>query len=290
MPQTFYHNHRPIHRIVTQRALCRPGKGLLAMDESPASCDARLAALGMEKSAANRHRWRDVLLTTPGLERYISGFILHEDTFQNHRVAVQVEEAGEINKETSSQARSSSEYTESAAASLARRGIVPGVKVDRGLQPLPHAPGHAWAAGLDDLAARCSAHYAAGARFAKWRTLLRVGAEEGGVAVAEAAHGLGRYASVAQSCGLVPVIEPEIALEGEHDIDAALATGAAIWAATFKSLADHGVLLEGAVLKPSMVTPGNQHGNPASPETVRGGGERVGRGVSPDDFQSPWAT
>ena len=69
VPQTFYHNHRPIHRIVTQRALCRPGKGLLAMDESPASCDARLAALGMEKSAANRHRWRDVLLTTPGLER-----------------------------------------------------------------------------------------------------------------------------------------------------------------------------------------------------------------------------
>lgn len=219
--------------------------------------------VGLENTAENRQRWRDLLVTAPSTERFISGIILHEETLLGQRA--DAKSLGDVGNGVGTISSNSASVPDM----LHSRGIVPGIKVDRGLTPLPNSCGEVWATGLDDLAVRCSAYYAAGARFAKWRTVVRVGASPGSQALLEAAHGLGRYAAIAQSCGLVPVVEPELTLEGDHDIDSALSTALSVWAATFKSLSDCGVLLEGIVLKPSMVTPGTRHGNPADPDTVR---------------------
>jgi fructose-bisphosphate aldolase class I len=147
-------------------------------------------------------------------------------------------------------------------------GVIPGIKVDTGLVPLPGGKeGENWCRGLDDLKERTVDYYKAGARFAKWRTTVRV-RDHSSIAVAEAAHGLARYASICQSSGLVPIIEPEILLDGEHDIDECLETFEETWAAVFKACADFGVCLEAVYLKPSMVTPGAQSGKTADPKTV----------------------
>merc|ERR1711976_1067833 len=147
-------------------------------------------------------------------------------------------------------------------------GVAVGIKVDTGLVPLVGGKeGENWCRGLDDLKERTVDFYKAGARFAKWRTTVRV-RDHSDLAVAEAAHGLARYASICQSSGLVPIIEPEIPLDGEHNIDECLETFEETWSAVFKACADFGVMLEGVLLKPSMVTPGAQSGQKSDPETI----------------------
>jgi fructose-bisphosphate aldolase class I len=147
-------------------------------------------------------------------------------------------------------------------------GIIPGIKVDTGLVPLVGGKeGENWCRGLDDLKERTTEFYKAGARFAKWRTTVRV-RDHSALAVSEAAHGLARYASICQSSGLVPIIEPEILLDGEHDIDECLATFEETWSEVFKACQDFGVMLEAVFLKPSMVTPGAQSGKKSDPETI----------------------
>jgi len=147
-------------------------------------------------------------------------------------------------------------------------GVIPGIKVDTGLVPLVGGKeGENWCRGLDDLKERTVDFYKAGARFAKWRTTVRV-RDHSSIAVTEAAHGLARYANICQSSGLVPIIEPEILLDGEHDIDECLETFEETWSAVFKACADYGVCLEAVYLKPSMVTPGAQSGKEADPKTV----------------------
>merc|ERR1712054_42265 len=193
----------------------------------------------------NRQRWRQTLLGTKELGKYCGGAILFTETL--YQDTTDGKKMVDLAKEN---------------------GVIPGIKVDTGLVPLQGGKeGENWCRGLDDLKERTTWVYKAGARFAKWRTTVRV-RDHSTLAVSEAAHGLARYANICQSSGLVPIIEPEILLDGEHDIDECLETFEEVWAAVFKACKDYGVMLEAVYLKPSMVTPGAQSGKQADPKTV----------------------
>merc|ERR1719220_2701661 len=231
--------------LATAKALTTPGKGILAMDESNGTCGLRLESIGVENTQTNRQRWRETLLGTKGLGEYCGGAILFTETL--YQDTTDGKKMVDLAKEN---------------------GVIPGIKVDTGLLPLVGGnEGENWCRGLDDLKERTTDFYKAGARFAKWRTTVRV-RDHSALAVSEAAHGLARYASICQSSGLVPIIEPEILLDGEHSIDECLETFEETWSAVFKACADFGVMLEGVLLKPSMVTPGAQTGTKADAETI----------------------
>jgi fructose-bisphosphate aldolase class I len=231
--------------VQTAKKIASPGKGILAMDESNATCGKRLESIGLENTVENRQAYRELLVTTPGLGQYISGAILFEETlFQDTRSGSKM--VDELNKQ----------------------GIVPGIKVDKGLGPLANSNGESWCAGLDGLAERCASYYKQGARFAKWRSVVSIPSGPSPIAVTDCAYGLARYAAIAQNAGLVPIVEPEILLDGEHDIDRTAEVAEAVWAQTFKYLADNGVIFEGILLKPSMVTPGAEATKRSNPEEV----------------------
>merc|ERR1719510_2518398 len=231
--------------LATVKALTTPGKGILAMDESNGTCGLRLESIGVENTELNRKRWRETLLGTKGLGDYCGGAILFTETL--YQDTTDGKKMVDLAKEN---------------------GVIPGIKVDTGLVPLLGGKeGENWCRGLDDLKERTTDFYKAGARFAKWRTTVRV-RDHSELAVSEAAHGLARYAAICQSSGLVPIIEPEILLDGEHNIDECLATFEETWSAVFKACADFGVMLEAVLLKPSMVTPGAQSGKEADADTI----------------------
>jgi len=231
--------------LETVKAITVPGKGILAMDESNGTCGMRLESISVENTEENRQRWRQCLLGTKGLGECCGGAILFTETLYQKTTDGKL--MVDLAKEN---------------------GIIPGIKVDTGLVPLVGGnEGENWCRGLDDLKERTTDFYKAGARFAKWRTTVRV-RDHSALAVAEAAHGLARYASICQSSGLVPIIEPEILLDGEHDIDECLETFEETWAAVFKACADFGVMLEAVLLKPSMVTPGAQSGKTVDAKTI----------------------
>jgi len=228
-----------------QNKIASAGRGILAMDESNATCGKRLESIGLENTVENRQAYRELLVTTPGLGQYISGAILFEETlYQNTRAG------------------------KSMVDCLNEQGIVPGIKVDKGLHPLANSNGESWCSGLDGLAQRCADYYKQGARFAKWRSVVSIPAGPSSIAVRDCAYGLARYAAIAQNAGLVPIVEPEILLDGEHDIDRTLEVAEATWAETFKYMADNNVMFEGILLKPSMVTPGAECSRRAGPEEV----------------------
>jgi|UniRef100_A0A7S3BTV2 fructose-bisphosphate aldolase class I len=229
----------------TAATITAAGHGIMAMDESNGTCGQRLDAIGVENTEDNRRRYRELLVTTKGLGEYISGAILFEETlFQ------------------------SCEDGTSFVDALNANGIVPGIKVDTGLKPLTGCEGESWCSGLDTLADRCASYYKQGARFAKWRTAVNVAAGPSDIAIQEAAHGLARYGAICQENGLVPIIEPEVLLDGEHDIDTTYAVALKTWSAVFKAMADYGVDNEAILLKPSMVTPGADAAKKEDPETV----------------------
>merc|ERR1719456_2060013 len=231
--------------LTTVKALTMPGKGILAMDESNGTCGLRLESIGVENTESNRQRWRQTLLGTKELGNYCGGAILFTETL--YQSTTDGKKMVDLAKEN---------------------GVIPGIKVDTGLVPLVGGKeGENWCRGLDDLKERTTDFYKQGARFAKWRTTVRV-RDHSALAVAEAAHGLARYAAICQSSGLVPIIEPEILLDGEHDIEECLATFEETWSEVFKACADFGVMLEAVLLKPSMVTPGAQSGKKSDPETI----------------------
>ncbi|KAI9088563.1 hypothetical protein K1719_029677 [Acacia pycnantha] len=151
---------------------------------------------------------------------------------------------------------------------LREENIVPGIKVDKGLVPLPGSNNESWCQGLDGLASRSAEYYKQGARFAKWRTVVSIPSGPSALAVKEAAWGLARYASISQDNGLVPIVEPEILLDGDHPIERTLEVAEKVWAEVFFYLAENNVVFEGILLKPSMVTPGAEHKEKASPETI----------------------
>lgn len=231
--------------VKTAKTIASPGRGILAMDESNATCGKRLDSIGLENTEANRQAYRTLLITVPGLGQYISGAILFEETLYQ-----------------------STTDGKKMVDVLLQQNIVPGIKVDKGLVPLAGSNGESWCQGLDGLASRTAAYYKQGARFAKWRTVVSIPNGPSALAVKEAAWGLARYAAISQESGLVPIVEPEILLDGEHGIERTFEVARKVWAEVFFYLAENNVLFEGILLKPSMVTPGADCKDKASPEEV----------------------
>jgi fructose-bisphosphate aldolase, class I len=168
----------------------------MAMDESNATCGKRLESIGVENTEVNRQAYRELLVSAPGLGNYISGAILFEETlYQNTKSGKRMVDV------------------------LVEQGLVPGIKVDKGLVPLANSNGESWCMGLDGLDKRCADYYKAGARFAKWRSVVSIPAGPSMIAVRDCAYGLARYAAIAQNAGLVPIVEPEVMLDGDQSIE-----------------------------------------------------------------------
>jgi len=218
----------------TAQALVAPGKGIIAIDESTGTIGKRFAALGVDNSEQNRRAWRELLLTTPRLAEHISGAILFDETL-----------------------RQSTAEGVPFPAYLAAQGILPGIKVDRGTVALAGYPDELVTEGLDGLRERLQEYYALGARFAKWRAVIRIGEDvPTGTCIDVNAHALARYAALCQEQGLVPVVEPEVLMDGEHDIETCYEVTEAVLRSLFGALYDQNVLLEGTILKASMVVAG----------------------------------
>lgn len=225
--------------------LVQPGKGILAADESSPTIAKRFKAVGVESTEATRREYRSIIFSTPGLGEHISGVILFEETLEQ----LSLEDIA-IPK------------------LLASQSIVPGIKVDQGKGPLVNAPGDEITYGLDGLAARLEHYKAMGARFAKWRDVFHISDTLPSFqAIKSNAEVLARYAAVCQSMGIVPIVEPEVLIDGNHTIERAAEVSEDVLLEVFKALHRHRVNLECMVLKPSMVTPGKESGK-ASPEQV----------------------
>lgn len=216
------------------------GKGILAADESSPSANKRFAPLGINQTEEMRRQYRQLLLTTPDIEKDIAGVIIYDETIRQHtddgRPLVSV---------------------------LTERGILPGIKVDTGLKDLPNFPGEKVSQGLDDLDERLGEYYEMGARFTKWRSLIVIG--DGiptDTAIAANAHVLARYASIVQSAGMVPMVEPEVLFDGTHSLDKCQEVLKRTLHVLFSELKRFKVDLRGVILKTSMVLPGKGSGEP----------------------------
>jgi fructose-bisphosphate aldolase class I len=223
--------------IETATRIGAKGKGILAADESPGSIIKKFTPLGLENNEENRRRYRELLFTAPGIEQYISGIIFQEET------------ARQATKDGVS-------FIEYAQA----KGILAGIKVDKGLGELDNGKGENFTKGLEALPAMASEFYKLGCRFAKWRAVLKIG--EGcpsDLAIQENAEGLARYAAICQENGLVPIVEPEIMPDGPHSVEESQRVTEKVLNAVFQALAKHNVLLEGCLLKPNMVSYGSEH-------------------------------
>ncbi len=230
----------------TIETLVQPGKGILAADESMATIAKRFKAIAVEPSEENRRAYRSLLLTTPGIGEFISGVILFEETL------------GQKTDEGI------------ALPEVARRaGIVPGIKVDKGKIPLAGAPGDEITQGLDGLAERLQGYKQQGARFAKWREVYTISERNPTqLGIAANAEMLARYAAVCQAQGFVPIVEPEVLLDGAHSMQRCAEVVEVVQHAVFHALHRHGVKLEYLLLKPSMVLPGKESNELADPEAV----------------------
>jgi len=220
--------------IETAKALVAGDKGLLAMDESTPTCNKRFAALGIAQTEEARRAYRDMIVTTPRLGECISGAILYDETLR------QLTNRGL-----------------SFAHALEEAGIVPGIKVDAGTRPLAGHPGELATEGLDGLRERLLAYAAMGARFAKWRAVITIGDAIPSRGCIDAnAHALARYAALCQEAGLVPIVEPEVLMDGDHTLARLGAVTEEVLHAVFDQLFRQRVLLEGMLLKPNMVLAG----------------------------------
>ncbi|KAL5017312.1 hypothetical protein ScPMuIL_006901 [Solemya velum] len=216
-------------------AIVSPGKGILAADESTGTMGKRLAAINVENNEENRRRYRELLFTSDKMVAdHISGVILfHETLYQKTKDGVPF------------------------AKVLQDKGIIPGIKVDKGVVPLAGTDGESTTQGLDGLAERCAQYKKDGAQFAKWRCVLKIGSHSPSYqSMMENANVLARYASICQQNALVPIVEPEVLQDGDHDLQTAQKVTEQVLAFTYKALADHHVFLEGTLLKPNMVTAG----------------------------------
>jgi fructose-bisphosphate aldolase class I len=218
----------------TARALVPPGKGILAADESHPSIGRRFEPLGIPNTPEMRRRYRQMLFTAPGVAEHVSGVILFDETIR------QTADDGTPLVEV-----------------LRRQGMIPGIKVDRGAKPLAGAPGEQVTEGLDGLRERLAEYAALGARFAKWRAVLAIGPGLlSTYAIDVNAHALGRYAASCQEAGLVPIVEPEVLMDGDHTLERCFEATEQTLRAVFAELSGQRVLLEGMLLKPNMVVPG----------------------------------
>jgi len=227
-------------------AMVAPGKGIIAIDESNATIAKRFEGVGIPNSEENRRAYREMLLTTPNLGQHISGAILFDETIRQST-------------------RDGVPFTKV----MMDNGIIPGIKVDKGTHPLAGCPGELITEGLDGLRERLKQYAALGARFAKWRAVINIGEDIPSTTCIEAnAHALARYAALCQECGIVPMVEPEVLMDGEHDIDECFSVTEATLRALFQALHLFDVDLTGTILKASMVIAGKDCPEQASVDEV----------------------
>ena len=240
-------------RIAAQ--LVATGRGILAADESIATMSTRLTGAGVAPTAENRRAYRELLLTTPDLDAGVSGIIFCDETL--HQLP-----AGREGTVYFADGRPFAQ----AAHDL---GILPGIKVDTGARPCPGLPGETITEGLDGLADRLTGYAELGATFAKWRAVIRISDDlPSATGIRANAHVLARYAAACQEAGVVPVVEPEVLMEGAHPLSRCAEVTSRVQAAVFAELAAFGVDLAGTVLKPNMVVEGADHPERSTPEDV----------------------
>jgi fructose-bisphosphate aldolase class I len=230
----------------TAQALVADSKGLLAMDESNGTCNKRFAKLGIPQTVAARRAYRELIITTPGLGECISGAILYDETIRQEK----------------------SDGTPFVKV-LIEAGIIPGIKVDTGAKELAGHPGEKVTEGLDGLRERLAEYSQMGARFAKWRAVIAIGRDIPSWGCIDAnAHALARYAALCQEAGLVPIVEPEVLMDGEHSLERCCKVTDEVLRTVFSALFTQRVLLEGMILKPNMVLPGSACSEQAEIEKV----------------------
>lgn len=228
-------------------AMVAPGKGILAADESSGTIKKRFDAIGVESTEGNRRDYREMLFrSTEAMRQYISGVILYDETIWQD-------------------AKDGTPLVKLIESS----GAIPGIKVDEGTQALPMCPGETVTVGLDKLADRLKKYYERGARFAKWRAVIDIGSGIPSMtAISVNAHALARYAALCQAAQIVPIVEPEVLMDGDHDIDRCYEVTSRVLDKTFQELRAQRVALEGMVLKPNMAISGKKSAKQASVEEV----------------------
>ncbi len=220
--------------VDTAKAMVANDKGLLAMDESNPTCNSRFAKLGIPQTEEMRCAYREMIVTTPGLNESISGAILYDETVRQHL-----------------------KNGDSFIKALTDVGIIPGIKLDAGAKELAGHPGEKVTEGLDGLRERLKEYAQLGLRFAKWRAVIAVDKDIPTRTCIEAnAHALARYAALCQEAGLVPIVEPEVLMNGDHTMERCFEVTEKVQHALFEQLNAQGVMLEGIILKPNMVVPG----------------------------------
>jgi len=230
----------------TARALVAPGKGILAADESTGTIEKRFKAIGVENTEANRRDYRELMFTAPKVEQHISGVILYDETIRQKGA-----KGGALPE------------------ILAKRGILPGIKVDKGTLAMPLSPDEKVTEGLDGLGKRLDEYKALGARFAKWRAVITIGKGLPSEAcLRKNADLLAHYAAICQDKDVVPIVEPEVLMDGDHGIERCFEVTEATLRLVFVALQQHGVVLEGILLKPNMVIAGSGCRQQAAAEQV----------------------
>ncbi|XXQ36101.1 Fructose-bisphosphate aldolase [Plasmodiophora brassicae] len=233
--------------VATAKAIVAPGKGILAADESTGTIGKRFDGIKVQNTEENRRAYRDLLFTAgKEIGQYLGGAILYEETF--YQKAANGKPFAQV---------------------LQENGVAVGIKLDKGVVELAGTDKETTTQGLDDLAQRCAKFYQGGARFAKWRCVLKITKEcPTHLAIIENANVLARYASICQANGLVPIVEPEILMDGDHDLVRAMDATSAVLTAVYAALAEHHVYLEGTLLKPNMVCPGQDCKIKYTPEQI----------------------
>lgn len=238
------------------------GKGILAADESLGTIQKRFDRIDVASTEETRQAYREMLFTTPNLEQYISGVILFDETIRQATV-------------------DGIPFTEV----LSQKGIMPGIKVDKGAKSMAGFPGERITEGLDGLRERLAEYHELGARFAKWRAVITIGEGVPSMACINAnAFALARYAALCQEAGLVPIVEPEVLMDGGHDIKRCAEASESTWVSLFSALYQHRVMLEGLLLKTNMVLPGKQCEKQASVDEIAEATVRSLRRTVPPDM------
>ncbi|KAF7489445.1 Fructose-bisphosphate aldolase A [Sarcoptes scabiei] len=235
---------KELHETAT--AIARPGKGILAADESFGSIEKKFSTIGIENTPENRRLYRQLLLCNSEISQFISGVILHEETIY------QKDDEGNLLINV-----------------LRRNSIIPGVKVDKGVVPLLGCNYETATQGLDDLKSRCQVFYRLGCRFAKWRAVFRIGdIEPSTIAIEENVKSLARYAAICQENRIVPIVEPDILQDGKHDIEKCQLVSQKIFSSVINALHQYNVCIEGILLKLNMITSGYDCSNKSTPEEI----------------------